>query len=598
MSLLPDDDPAVAPASGGVLQFRRLLWAARVLTRLRVPDQHRLFIWAPIVGIGGALAAQAFKLATNGLQWVLTQRVGGYVETFRELSTTQRILVPTIGGLLAGLVMLLGQRMVRRQATDYMEAVALGDGDIPVRASLVKSASALCSIASGAAIGREGPLVQLAALAAAQIGKLRRLAPARQRLIVACGAAAGLASAYHAPLGGALFVAEIVVGSIAMESFGPLLLASVAATLTTQSFEGVEPIYAYSGFAVQGVWEIAWFAALGLLCGVAAHLWMMALRHGKRLFGQLPGPAWSRLALGGLIIGLLAAWHPEVTGNGGSVIRTLLATDFGADAVAVLLLVKIAATLAAFGSGAVGGVFTPTMFVGAMTGWLFAWLAGWVAPDLGLSTLDFALIGMGSFLAAAARAPVMAIVMLFEMTLSYALMLPLIVGTVIAYVVVRSIGSDSLYGESLRAGPRSIFDRGLSGVTVGDIMRKSANRLTTTASFGAIAREFLRSGASEMWVTDEDRRWRGAILLHDVSPFLKEPLLAETVLAGDIVREDLSKLPPGLHLAEALALFSRSPHERLPVVDDRGFFLGTVGRADVYLTISELTRRASTAANA
>lgn len=589
--------PGTSDATRGPRHLRRLIWAVRVLSRLRVPDQHRIMLWAPIVGVGGALAAQCFKYATHGLQWLLTQHVGGFVETFRELSLAHRILVPTVGGLAAGLVLMLGRRIVRQKpATDYMEAIALGDGDLPVRSSLVKSASALCSIASGAAIGREGPLVQLAALAGAQIGKFRRFAPARQRLIVACGAAAGLASAYHAPLGGALFVAEIVIGTIAMESFGPLLISSVAATLMTQAFEGTAPLYAYDAFVMQGPWEILWFAALGLVCGGAALVWMHALKRGKTFFGQVPGPLWSRMALGGLVIGLLAAWHPEVTGNGASTIRGLLSADFAVDVVAILLVVKVAATLAAFGSGAVGGVFTPTMFVGAMTGWLFAWLAGMAAPSLGMSTVDFALIGMGSFLAAASRAPVMAIVLLFEMTLSYALMLPLIVGTVMAYGVVRSFGSDSLYGESLRSGPRSVFDRGLAGVTVSDIMRKSAIWLPTTATFGAIARHFLRDGSGELWVTDDNRRWRGAILLDDVRPFLQEPGLAESVLAGDIMREDLSTLSPDLHLAEALSLFSRSPHERMPVVDDKGFLLGTVGRADVYLTISELTRRAGTSA--
>ncbi len=593
------DPSQPAPAETATLkQFRRLLWLARFVTRWRIPDQHRLLVWAIVVGALGALAAQGFKHVTAGVQWLLTQRVGGYVETFHAMSLEQRVLVPTVGGLLAGLVLMLGTRFVRRRATDYMEAVALGDGDLPVQASLVKSASALFSIASGAAIGREGPLVQLAALAASLVGRLRRLAPARQRLLVACGAAAGLASAYHAPLGGALFVAEIVVGSIAMESFGPLLLASVTATLTTQAFEGVEPIYAFSGFAVQGTWEIALYGLLGLVCGATAWLWMQVLRQGKLAFGRLPGPLWARMATGGLIIGLLAAWHPEVTGNGGSVIRILLGSDYGPGLVALLLLLKVAATCAAFGSGAVGGVFTPSLFVGAFTGWLFAWLAGAAWPALGLSPLDFALVGMGSFLAASTRAPVMAIVMLFEMTLSYSLMLPLIVGAVIAYGVARAIGADSLYGESLRSGPRSIFDRGLAEVTVGDIMRKSTNRLSPGASFGAIAGRFLRTGMGEIWVTEESGRWRGAILLNDVEPFLKEPMLAETIIAGDILREDLSRLPPGLHLAEALALFSKSPHERLPVIDDHGNFVGAVGRADVYLTISELTRRAGTAANA
>lgn len=574
-------------------RFRKLLLALRVLAKLRIGDRQQVLLWAGIVGIAGALAGQLFKEGTSLVQWLLCGRTGGFVATFSELPLWQRILVPTAGGLMAGLVLVFGQRLVKRSAPDYMEAVALGDGDLPVRASLVKSTSALFSIASGEAIGREGPLVQLAALSASLAGRLRRMSPARMRLIVACGAAAGIASAYHAPLGGALFVAEIVLGSIAIESFGPLLLASVTATLTTQAFEGVAPLYALPSLPVQGVREIAIYGVLGAACGAASQAWMHALRWAKRVFNAIAGPVWLRLTVGGLLVGLLAAWRPEVTGNGASLIRHWMQDSFSVQAVLLLAGMKMLATGAAFGSGAVGGVFTPSLFVGATLGWLLSWVGNAVWPELALSPACFAAVGMGAFLSASARAPIMAIVLLFEMTLAYTLVLPLIVAAVIAHGVARSLGSESLYSENLHAGPRSVFDRSLAEVCVRDLVRRGERWLSPTASFRQIAGRFLSSGNRELWITDDTGKWRGAVLLSDVEPFLKDAGLAETVIALDVARADLPTLRPNQSLPQALDLFSATQHDRLPVVSENGDFEGVIGRADLFLAISELTRRAS-----
>lgn len=576
-------------------KLQRLFFWLRVFTRLRPDDQHILLLWSALVGFVGAWAAVAFTTLTSGVQWLLSGHHGGYVEVFRQLEWWQRLTIPAIGGLLAGVTLMFGHRLVRTKAPDYMEAISVGDGHLPLRASLVRSGSALFSIASGEAIGREGPLVQLAALGASVTGTFRRMPPARLRLLVACGAAAGIASAYHTALGGALFVSEIVLGSIAMESLGPLLIASVVAAVTTRALGDSRPIYGLSEFTLGSGWEIPLYAGLGVVCGISSHLWMRILRGGKTLFNKvLPGPAWIRLALGGLAVGAFAVLRPEVTGNGGSVIRSILSSEFTWDSVAIILALKIAATTAAFGSGAAGGVFTPSLLVGGAGGFLFAAAMGAIWPFGHLSADGFVLVGMGAFLAAAAQAPVTAILMLFEMTLQYEIVVPLMIAAVIAHYTARSLGSESLYRENLRSGPRSVFDRPLRDVSVGDLMRTDPPKVPRDARLRVIAARFLRGAGRELWVTGDADLLLGVVLLPDVAPFLKDPLLADAVIAADIMQDPARRLSPDTSLPNALEAFSRNSYERLPIIDPEGRIIGAISRADLFLAISEITRREGT----
>lgn len=355
-----------------------------------------------------------------------------------------------MGGLLAGLTLYFGSRIKKRtSSTDYMEAVVVGDGNLSVRTSLVKCSSAWFSAASGASIGREGPLVLLSALAASVLGRWLKFPLARQRQIVACGAAAGIASAYNAPVAGAFFVAEIVLGSLAMDAFGPLVVSSVVATLVTRAHFGAEAMYSAPVFNLHQNRELLPYMVLGALCGLVAPLFLGFLKWSELGFGKLNLPDWARLALGGLIVGLLAVAHPQVTGNGRILVFSILHYPGTWQALAAIFLFKIVATGATFGSGAVGGVFTPTLYTGAALGYLFGVAAAALFPGWGLEPGAFGLVGMGAFLAAATGAPVMAIIMLFELTLNYQILMPVMLASVMGYYVCRSLTSRSLYKDAL-----------------------------------------------------------------------------------------------------------------------------------------------------
>jgi CIC family chloride channel protein len=393
----------------------------------RLSDAHTMLVWSVVVGVAGAFATIAFREAIALLQFAVVGKAGSFVEMARSLPWTVRIWMPAAGGMIAGFFLLIAQRHADKcNHIDYMEAVAIGDGVVPVKLSLWRSVSSLFTISSGGSIGREGPMVQLAALAASLIGRWVHFDPSRLRLLVACGAAAGITSAYSAPIAGAFFVTEIVLGSIAMESFGPVVVSAVVANITMREFAGYKPPYEMPVFPPVAGLEVLLFVALGLLCGAAAPQFLRLLDVSKKSFRKLPVPLPVRLALGGLVVVILSVWTPEVWGNGYSVVNSILHSPWTWTALVLVLVFKLVATAATAGSGAIGGVFTPTLFVGAVVGSLFGqgmhalWPHGKSAP------FAYAMVGMGAFLAGATQAPLMAILMIFEMTLSYQVVLPLI----------------------------------------------------------------------------------------------------------------------------------------------------------------------------
>src|SRR6266436_6758244 len=270
---------------------RLLILKVWLVERFRFGERQVTLVWAAVIGILGALAAECFRRATDLLHWLFTGSEASIITSFERLPLWQRFLVPVVGGLLAGITLWFGNRLIssirQKSTTDYMEAVVVGNGKISFRASLVKTISALFSISSGASIGREGPLVQLSSLLASLAGRLRNCPVPQKRHMVACGAAAGIASAYNAPIAGAFFVAEIVLGTVVVESLGPLILASVTATFLSRAFHGESPLYPSPALGLHTGWEIVPLCAIGVFLGFLAPLYLQILRVAERLFSRI-----------------------------------------------------------------------------------------------------------------------------------------------------------------------------------------------------------------------------------------------------------------------------------------------------------------------
>ena len=528
-----------------------------------------MLLWAAVVGLMGALATIGFRESIRGAQWLLARQSGSEVEIAKSLPWAVRLLLPAAGGVLAGAFLLLARRVATRAASDYMEAIAIGDGHISVPQSLLRSLSSLCTIASGGSIGREGSMVQLAAMAASWIGRMTHFDPPRLRLLVACGAAAGLTSAYNAPIAGAFFVSEIVLGSIAMESFGPLLVAAVVANITMRQFPGYHPTYLMPEFPpIFGV-EVLFFIGLGILCGAVSPQFLRLLNFSKRSFARIEWPLPVRLGLGGLLVGLVSIQAPQVWGNGYSVVNSLLHQDWAWSAVLMVLIAKVLATSFTTGSGAVGGVFTPTLFVGASLGYLVGFGVHMLFPAATSGPFAYAIVGMGAFLAAATSAPLMAILMIFEMTLSYQVVLPLMLACVVAYFVARSVDENSMYQITIKRNRDAKALLQLRGTRMRDLVKPAETVLPLDASFQALSKMFLEYPVKNIFIVDRQNRLQGVVALQDVTSALLDQDRALAGRAADLLRRDLVPvLTPGMSMGDALQHFVSYTGERLPTVAD------------------------------
>jgi chloride channel protein, CIC family len=575
--------------------LRRLLipklW---LIEKFRFGERQVTLVWAAVIGILGALITECFRRATDLLHFLFTGSETTIITSFKGLPLWQRFLVPVIGGILAGLTLWIGNRLLARvrqkSTTDYMEAVVVGNGVISVRASLVKTISALFSISSGASIGREGPLVQLSSLAASLVGRLRNCPIPQRRHLVACGAAAGIASAYNAPIAGAFFVAEIVLGTVVFESLGPLILASVTATFLSRAFHGESPLYQSPalGLGLHTRWEIAPLCAIGIFMGFLAPLYLQILRRTEGLFSKLALPIPAKLGLGGAVVGLLAMLYPEVCGNGKGLVTSLFHQNWDFYTLLILVVVKLIATSATFGSGAAGGIFTPTLFIGSAIGVLYGQAVLYFAPQLQSDPTMYGLLGMGSFLAATTGAPLMAILMVFELTLSYPIIPFLMVACVLGYYCSSLFERRFMYGESLERKGAAFFNSQLAEVDLANLIERDPLTLPQNATFVQIAQTFVQHQFQHIYIVDGQRKLLGAVSLHQVKAFLDRPELATVVIASDIMDESFPSISPLHSTREALKKFSETRSERLPVVDNPTLqrLIGSISKTDIILHLA------------
>jgi len=574
------------------LAVRPIKWLTRArLLLLGREELTGLVFWAALTGFCGALASVVFREGIRLFERLMTGNSGGLVQAASGLQGWHRVLVPVLGGVAAGVVMHFGARLLGdRRSVDYMEAVVVGDGAIAARPTLLRSLSSLFTIGSGGSIGREGPMVQLAALLGSKVGMLSRAPVPRRRLLVACGAAAGIAAAYNAPIAGALFVAEIVMGSIAMESFGPLVVASVTANVTIHRFFGYGPVFAVPHVQFGANWELVVYAMLGVILGHLAPPFLAVIEWTKRRFVALPVPAYVRLGAGGLVVGVISLGFPQVWGNGYSVVGNILTGELAGWLLLSVLVAKIVSTTATVGSGAVGGIFTPTLFIGAAVGALISSLLHVAWPGAATSTAGaYALVGMGGLLAATTHAPLTSILMIFEMTLDYDVVLPLMLACVTAHYTAKVYrGGRSVYHESLMP-EREGEEENWHLRTVEALVKPAAATVSGSRTIREMLGSLPRRPVRTVYVVDEQQQLLAALDLRKVLAQVRagavDPDSEVSVLAEPVPYV----LTPEMTLAAALDGFLREQVKVLPVTVGQWHLtlLGEVSRHDLLLAIQD-----------
>ncbi len=413
-----------------------------------------LWLYAAFTGLLAVAVTTGFHLLISGVEWLSTGHTGSLVEAARTLPPWRRALIGAVGGVLAGLALAWGQRWAARDVqggrfTDYLAAARAGAVDLNDRGTWVRSLSALLSVGSGASIGREGPMIQLSAWLASRLARSVALSDEQRRVILICGIACGIGSVYHAPVAGLVFVLELALGFLSASMVAPVLMAAATAGIVSHLLDPA-PLYAMPAVQLEPS-NLGMGFIVGLVCGGLGWLMLALVDRLRAAFQRIDSLA-LRLGLGGLLAGSLSAFVPEVWGNGFSTISHLLNGQVLWPWVLAILAAKFAATLFNTGSGAVGGMFTPTLFVGATTGFSLAHVAGlWLPADWVGNPLTLAVIGMSAMLSAVTHAPLMAIVMVLEMTNQFQLTVPVMLACGVAHAISSEFGAKPMYGNPIEA---------------------------------------------------------------------------------------------------------------------------------------------------
>ena len=569
--------------------------ALQLRERFAMREEALHLALAGVVGILGGLVNVAFFYGIEHVKLFFLRQPGDPVVVAEMMAGWERVLTPTVGGLAAGLVLHWGLRFVGRQgSTNILEVVVAGDGKLPLRSGLVNAASSLVSIGTGASIGREGGITQVTATLASKLGQFAHWPPYRLRLLVGCGAASGIAAAYNAPIAGAVFAALIVLGNVSMNLFAPLVFSSVIAAMVSRSFFGIKPWYVVPPFEFTSVLQLPWFVMLGFGCGVVGAVFLKMIRQVKGHFEGLRQPIYLKMALSGLVVGLIALEFPGVCGNGYVVTNRILHDELPLLVLGGLFLAKLLATVFTVGSGTVGGVFTPTLFLGAGFGGLFGATLHLLGIARELPTSSFALVGMGSVLAATTRSPFLAMIMVFEISLDYSLMPPLMLGCVMALVVAGRLEKDSIYTEPLRSkgvmdGEETTRFDAATGQKVGDVMLAPVPPVRENAPLREIADRFLTNANNFLPVVDAEHHLLGVVALHDLKAHLAAGAELTAVIASDVMRPPPRCATPNQRLMDVLQLALASEQQNIPVVNTltENRLVGALSRAQVLGLFSE-----------
>jgi CIC family chloride channel protein len=585
-----------APAGRDSIGYVRL--PRRVGTRLH--DQIRgtsagLLVLAVTVGAGAGLGAVGFRWLIAAATDVLSGHPdyaavpGAANPHLPGLGRWFVLLAPVVAGLVYGPLVHLFAREARGHGVpEVMYAVARRGGRIRPRVAAVKAlASALC-IGGGGSVGREGPIVQIGSALGSTLGQAVRLPESRLRLLVACGAAGGISATFNAPVAGVFFALELILGDFAVESFAAVVLASVTSGVIGRAALGDHPFLALPPFHVASAWEYPFYAVLGLAAALAGVGFSRTLYLIEDLCDRAwRGPQWLRPAAGGVLLGGLLLVLPQLYGVGYPVLGNAVAGRYTLGFLLILLLGKILATSLTIGIGGSGGVFAPSLFIGAMLGAAFGTLTHHVLPHLSGPPGAYALVGMGAVFAGAARTPITAVVILFELTGEYTIILPLMVAIALAAGLSRLISPDTIYTRKLaRRGialDQPAPPRALDRLTVAAAMRPLPEPLHPTAALPEMATRFATENDTALPVIDDNGDLRGTVLAAEVEAAIGDG--ADTASAADLAHT-VPTLHPHQSLEDALAeLIRHGPG--LPVADP------ATGHITAWLTHREILHTAA-----
>jgi CIC family chloride channel protein len=525
------------------------------------------------IGVLGGFGAVLFRLLIRAVQrGVWGDGVFG-VELVRSHPWWWVVLAPGVGGLLVGLMVRYLAREVKGHGVpEVMEAVILRAGVVRTRLVAVKSiASAVC-IGTGGSVGREGPIVQIGSALASGIGGVLGVKGNQLRTLVAAGAAAGIAATFNAPLAGALFGVEIILGNFAVAEFSAIVISSVSATAVSRHFLGAEPLIGVPSLSLVSPWEVIPYSILGVAAALVALTFTWAIYKAEDVFDRFPLLPWVTTAVGGLMVGALGLAYPQIMGVGYPVTEAAVWGRLSVGLLLVLVPAKLLATSVTLGSGGSGGIFAPSLFLGSLTGGLTGAAANFWAPGMTGPPGAYALVGMGAVVAGATHAPLTAILMIFELTSDYRMILPLMASCMIATLITTRARAESIYTQKLvRRGVDLHQGRAvnvLRSLQVEDVMKDGMITVLEGERLGTMLGRVGEETFPYLYVTDEEGVFVGLVDLATLRQAIaRADELGSLLLARDLAREDVPTVAPGQDLDLVSRIFVGRDLEELPVVD-------------------------------
>ncbi len=556
------------------------------LRRWHVSETFILSTIAVVVGLTSGVGVWAFKRLIDLFNLVLFGKLGSWLGQFGGWSV---VLIPLAGGLVVGLIWryFIGEER-HEGVAGVIESVALAGSRLRYKRMPIKAIGAALSIGAGASIGPEDPSVQIGANLGSMFGQWLHLSDERMRSIVAAGAAAGIAAAFNAPIAGIFFALEIILGELSVDAFGVVVLASVVSAVVTQALSGPEPAFHVPAYAFNSIWELPLYLGLGLLAGPISAFYSTAFGKAKDLFNRLPVPPWYRPAIAGVLVGVVGIFLPQLFGVGYNTIDLVLANNpLPIMLLLVLLIGKLLLTPTSIGGGFPGGIIAPSLFLGATLGGAYGHVVALLFPTLNINPPAFAMVGMAAVLAGTVHAPLTAILLLFEMTNNYLIILPLMFAVVVSLGVSRRLQPDSVYSLVLaRKGIR--LERGrdvevLQGITVSEVMHTKFDTLSDQTTLEEASRLFIKSRHHGFPVVSADGILIGIFTFRDLDKAVAENVENNKRPVGEFCTREMLVTYPDESIGTALRRMSHKDVGRLPVVDrdDPTHLLGLLRRSDL-----------------
>ncbi len=573
-------------------QWVRLLSikAAGLVERAKMTEHSFMVVVALVIGLIGGFGAIAVRAM---IKWVSSLSFSGTGTVLANIVASPwyvKLLAPAVGGCVVGpLIYFLAREAKGHGVPEVMQSILLRGGAIRPRVAFVKALASSITIGSGGSVGREGPIVQIGASLGSSMGQFFRVSSQRMKTFVGCGAAAGIAAAFNAPVAGALFAVEIILGDFGLTQFSPIVISSVMATVVSHQFEGNFAAFQVPKYQLKSPYELAFYFVLAMICAVIAVVFTKVLYYLEDFFEKkVKVPEYLHPLIGGILIGAMALFFPQVMGVGYDTINDALHGNLVWYLAALLILFKILATSITLGSGGSGGIFAPSLFLGAMAGCFFGTIVHYFFPDITASPGAYALVAMGGLVAGATHAPITAIIIVFELTSEYQIILPLMITCIISTILSQRIMRESIY--TLKLVQRNIHIKNgaetniMKSIFVKDVFTHHVEPIAAGATFDQVVNHLVSGRDPYAPVLDSRGNMMGMIYLQDLKDHLFDrEMLQNVLIARDIARTDIVTASPDDDCQKVLDILSQRRLDGVAVTEGGAGkkILGMIWRRDI-----------------